>query len=59
MRLRRDERKFYDAVEQKMQLEMNSFLKAGTAMNNYTSVLILLLRCALALFALRARPSDP
>ncbi|KAK4705557.1 hypothetical protein P7C70_g628, partial [Phenoliferia sp. Uapishka_3] len=41
-----DERAFYNAVEQKMQLEMNSFLEAGTAMNNYTSVLILLLRYA-------------
>ena len=40
----RDERDFYSAVEQKMQLEMNSFLRAGTAMSNYTSVLILLLR---------------
>ncbi|ORY65664.1 SNF2 family N-terminal domain-domain-containing protein [Leucosporidium creatinivorum] len=39
-----DERAFYKAVEEKMTLTMNAFLKAGTAMSNYTSVLILLLR---------------
>lgn len=38
-----DERHFYEAVEAKMLLKMNSFLKAGTAMSNYTSVLTLLL----------------
>ncbi|KAL8278389.1 hypothetical protein RQP46_009281 [Phenoliferia psychrophenolica] len=39
-----DERVFYHAVEEKMELEMNAFMKAGTAMSNYTSVLTLLLR---------------
>lgn len=38
-----EERAFYKAVEEKMTLTMNAFLKAGTAMSNYTSVLILLL----------------
>lgn len=31
-----------------MQLQMNSFITAGTMMSNYTSVLILLLRYALS-----------
>lgn len=40
--LRRDERAFYDAVDAKMQLTLNSFLKAGTMNSNYTNVLVCL-----------------
>ncbi|GAA5967015.1 hypothetical protein JCM21900_002355 [Sporobolomyces salmonicolor] len=39
-----EEEAFYRAVEEKMTLSMNAFLKAGTAMQNYTQVLIKLLR---------------
>ncbi|GAA5878782.1 hypothetical protein JCM1840_007244 [Sporobolomyces johnsonii] len=39
-----EEEAFYKAVEEKMALSMNAFLKAGTAMQNYTQVLIKLLR---------------
>ncbi|KAI5477148.1 SNF2 family helicase/atpase [Pseudohyphozyma bogoriensis] len=42
--LNEDEQAFYTAIETKMQLSLNAFLKAGTAMANYTSVLTLLLR---------------
>lgn len=41
---RSEELAFYKAVEDKMTLTMNAFLKAGTAMTNMTNVLILLLR---------------
>ncbi|KAH7337757.1 SNF2 family N-terminal domain-containing protein [Rhizoctonia solani] len=39
-----DERAFYQALEQKTELTLNKFIKAGTVMKNYTSVLLLLLR---------------
>ncbi|SCV70542.1 BQ2448_1936 [Microbotryum intermedium] len=39
-----DEATFYRAVVEKMELRMNAFVKAGTVMSNYTSVLTLLLR---------------
>ncbi|KAF8667470.1 SNF2 family N-terminal domain [Rhizoctonia solani] len=39
-----DERAFYEALEQKTELTLNKFIKAGTVMKNYTSVLLLLLR---------------
>ncbi|QRV98846.1 SNF2 family amino-terminal protein [Ceratobasidium sp. AG-Ba] len=39
-----DERAFYQALEQKTSLTLNKFIKAGTVMSNYTSVLLLLLR---------------
>ncbi|KAB5589431.1 SNF2 family DNA-dependent ATPase [Ceratobasidium theobromae] len=39
-----DERAFYTALEQKTELTLNKFIRAGTVMNNYTSVLLLLLR---------------
>ncbi|WVF70244.1 hypothetical protein IAT40_005033 [Kwoniella sp. CBS 6097] len=39
-----EERAFYDALEKKTELTFNKFLKNGTAMANYTSVLTLLLR---------------
>ncbi|KAJ9112340.1 hypothetical protein QFC19_000760 [Naganishia cerealis] len=38
------ERDFYDAFEQKQGLTFNKFLKAGTALSNYTSMLTMLLR---------------
>ncbi|WVQ97656.1 hypothetical protein IAU59_004770 [Kwoniella sp. CBS 9459] len=39
-----EERAFYDALEKKTELTFNKFVKNGTAMANYTSVLTLLLR---------------
>ncbi|WVR06061.1 hypothetical protein IAU60_003089 [Kwoniella sp. DSM 27419] len=39
-----EERAFYDALEKKTELTFNKFLRNGTAMNNYTSVLTMLLR---------------
>jgi hypothetical protein len=42
-----------------MTLTMNAFLKAGTAMSNYTSVLILLLVCRSVLLLLRPLTSRP
>ncbi|CAE6481662.1 unnamed protein product [Rhizoctonia solani] len=39
-----DERAFYQALEQKTELTLNKFIRAGTVMKNYTSVLLLLLR---------------
>ncbi|KAF8607218.1 hypothetical protein BDV93DRAFT_435751 [Ceratobasidium sp. AG-I] len=39
-----DERAFYTALQEKTSLTLNKFIKAGTVMNNYTSVLLLLLR---------------
>ncbi|WWD17666.1 hypothetical protein CI109_102107 [Kwoniella shandongensis] len=39
-----EERAFYDALEKKTSLTFSRFVKAGTAMHNYTSVLTLLLR---------------
>ncbi|CCO36820.1 putative ATP-dependent helicase C582.10c [Rhizoctonia solani AG-1 IB] len=39
-----DEQAFYQALEQKTELTLNKFIKAGTVMKNYTSVLLLLLR---------------
>ncbi|KAJ1553130.1 hypothetical protein HK096_009108, partial [Nowakowskiella sp. JEL0078] len=38
------ELEFYKAVEQRVQLKFNSYVKAGTVMNNYSHVLVLLLR---------------
>ncbi|CAE6486307.1 unnamed protein product [Rhizoctonia solani] len=39
-----DELAFYKALEQKTELTLNKFIRAGTVMKNYTSVLLLLLR---------------
>ncbi|GFZ45489.1 Hydrolase acting on acid anhydrides to facilitate cellular and subcellular movement [Saitozyma sp. JCM 24511] len=39
-----EERAFYDSLEQKTSLTFNKFLRNGTAMANYTSVLTMLLR---------------
>ncbi|KAF8314018.1 hypothetical protein DL93DRAFT_1101779 [Clavulina sp. PMI_390] len=39
-----DERSFYTAVEARTSLQMNKFIEKGTVMENYTSVLVLLLR---------------
>ncbi|KAI9498457.1 SNF2 family N-terminal domain-containing protein [Zychaea mexicana] len=39
-----DERAFYDFVNQKSQAQFNRYMKAGTVMKNYSSVLVLLLR---------------
>ncbi|GAA5874648.1 hypothetical protein JCM8547_003947 [Rhodosporidiobolus lusitaniae] len=39
-----DEAAFYKAIEEKMQLQMNSFIKRGTVMQEYVQVLIKLLR---------------
>ncbi|KAL1413004.1 hypothetical protein Q8F55_000753 [Vanrija albida] len=39
-----DEQAFYDALEHKTNLTMNRYLRSGTAMSNYTSVLSMLLR---------------
>ncbi|WRT64369.1 uncharacterized protein IL334_001301 [Kwoniella shivajii] len=39
-----EERAFYDALEKKTEITFNRFVKSGTAMANYTSVLTMLLR---------------
>lgn len=39
-----DERAFYEALNAKIQLTLNKFIKSGTTMSNYTSMLVLLLR---------------
>ncbi|GAA5972086.1 hypothetical protein JCM11641_002489 [Rhodosporidiobolus odoratus] len=39
-----DEAKFYKAIEEAMQLQMNSFIKSGSVMENYIQVLTKLLR---------------
>ncbi|KIK70117.1 hypothetical protein GYMLUDRAFT_255303 [Collybiopsis luxurians FD-317 M1] len=39
-----EEREIYDAVEKRMQTQFNRFLKAGTVLKNYSTVLVLLLR---------------
>lgn len=39
-----DERTFYAALEQRTALTFNKYLKNGTVMSNYTSVLSMLLR---------------
>lgn len=39
-----DERAFYNALESKTQLQVNKYLKNGTLGQNYSSVLVLLLR---------------
>ncbi|GAA6015721.1 hypothetical protein JCM10207_008774 [Rhodosporidiobolus poonsookiae] len=39
-----EELKFYKAVEEAMALQMNAYIKSGTVMQNYTEVLIKLLR---------------
>lgn len=39
-----EERAFYNALQDKMELAFNKFMDAGTVMNNYTAVLTLLLR---------------
>lgn len=39
-----DEREFYDALEKKIALTINKFMKGGAQMPNYTSMLVLLLR---------------
>ncbi|KAK1925490.1 SNF2 family N-terminal domain-containing protein [Papiliotrema laurentii] len=40
----KEEREFYTALEQQTALTFNKFVKAGTVMSNYTSVLTMLLR---------------
>ncbi|KAJ3298624.1 hypothetical protein HDU76_006440, partial [Blyttiomyces sp. JEL0837] len=39
-----EEREFYTSLEQKTLLRFNQYLRAGTVMQNYTNVLVLLLR---------------
>jgi SNF2 family DNA or RNA helicase len=39
-----DERMFYKALEEKIQVQVEKFMESGTVMNNYTAVLVLLLR---------------
>jgi SNF2 family DNA or RNA helicase len=39
-----EERAFYNALEDKIQLTMNKFVKDGSVMKNYTAILTLLLR---------------
>ncbi|PGH12865.1 hypothetical protein AJ80_06574 [Polytolypa hystricis UAMH7299] len=39
-----DEKEFYSALEGKIQLQFNRYLKAGTVGRNYSNVLVLLLR---------------
>ncbi|KAL9057510.1 MAG: hypothetical protein Q9206_002319 [Seirophora lacunosa] len=39
-----DEQAFYNALENKVQLQFNKYLKAGTVGRNYSNVLVLLLR---------------
>ncbi|KAF5390137.1 hypothetical protein D9757_003784 [Collybiopsis confluens] len=39
-----EEREIYNAVEKSMQMEFNRFLRAGTVLKNYSTVLVLLLR---------------
>ncbi|ORY41281.1 hypothetical protein BCR33DRAFT_754162 [Rhizoclosmatium globosum] len=38
------EREFYDSMQKKVLLKFNAYLKAGTVMQNYSNVLVLLLR---------------
>ncbi|KAJ3064989.1 hypothetical protein HDU98_011612, partial [Podochytrium sp. JEL0797] len=38
------EREFYDSMEKKTLLKFNAYLKAGTVMQNYSNILVLLLR---------------
>ncbi|KAJ3078059.1 hypothetical protein HDU99_000803, partial [Rhizoclosmatium hyalinum] len=38
------EREFYDSLEKQIVLKFNEYLKAGTVMQNYSNVLVLLLR---------------
>ncbi|KAI0109821.1 SNF2 family N-terminal domain-containing protein [Daldinia grandis] len=40
----KDQQDFYDALEQKQQLKVNEFIKAGTIMKKYSYILVLLLR---------------
>ena len=40
----RDEREFYAALEARTSLSLNKFIERGEVMNNYTSILVLLLR---------------
>jgi SNF2 family DNA or RNA helicase len=39
-----DEKAFYNALEQKTQVQFNKYLKAGTVTKNYSNILVLLLR---------------
>jgi SNF2 family DNA or RNA helicase len=39
-----DEQQFYDALENKTQLQFNRYLQAGTVGRNYSNILVLLLR---------------
>lgn len=39
-----DEREFYDAIQSKVDLTLNKFMKNGNTAINYTSMLVLLLR---------------
>ena len=38
------EKEFYDAIEKRVQLQFNEYMRAGTVMKNYTNVLVFLLR---------------
>jgi hypothetical protein len=40
----KDEEVFYRAVEQRAQLEVSKFIRAGTVMKNYSCILLLVLR---------------
>ncbi|KAI8960796.1 SNF2 family N-terminal domain-containing protein [Daldinia sp. FL1419] len=40
----KDQREFYDALEQKQQLKVNNFIRTGTVMQKYSYILVLLLR---------------
>ncbi|KAH8112239.1 P-loop containing nucleoside triphosphate hydrolase protein [Phellopilus nigrolimitatus] len=45
-----DERDFYSAIESKVELTLNKFLKNGEQSRNYTSMLVLLLRLRQGIF---------
>ena len=42
--LNHDERVFYDIIFKRAQMKFNAYVKAGTVMKNYSSVLVMLLR---------------
>ncbi|KAI2607184.1 SNF2 family N-terminal domain-containing protein [Hypoxylon fragiforme] len=44
VKMTEEEKKYYDALEQKQRLEVNKFLRAGTSMKAYTYIFVLLLR---------------
>ncbi|TPX30734.1 hypothetical protein SmJEL517_g05755 [Synchytrium microbalum] len=58
------ERQFYDALEKRIRLKFNTYVKRGTVMKNYTNVLVLLLRlrqacCHASLVANSFEKGDP